>query len=134
MDKECILKEIEFKAVRSSGAGGQHVNKVSSKVTGSINLTQSLAFDEEARQTLLHKLASKLTHEGVLVMSCEDTRSQHKNKEILCKKIITTLTEALKKPKKRKPTKPSAAVLKKRVVSKQIQSEKKALRKKPPLG
>jgi len=79
-NKETLLNKLNFKAVRSSGSGGQHVNKVSSKIELSFNLKDSLAFNEEQKQRLLLKLQQRLTKKGILILQCDESRSQHKNK------------------------------------------------------
>ena len=87
MNKEGIIQELKFKAVRSSGAGGQNVNKVSTKVELSFDLEKSTNLSEIEKNRLLKKLAHKLTKEKELILQCEETRSQHKNKELVIKKI-----------------------------------------------
>ena len=133
MDKTILSKELQFKAVRSSGAGGQHVNKVSSKVELFFNLKNSLGISVEEKQRLQLKLASRLTKDSTLIISSDESRSQHKNKELVIKRFFKLIKENLRIPKKRKTTKPSKAVIKKRVENKQRNSVKKALRKKPRL-
>ncbi|CAI8270902.1 MAG: Peptidyl-tRNA hydrolase ArfB [Polaribacter sp. SA4-10] len=133
MNKENILKEIHFKATRSSGAGGQHVNKVSSKVEVTFDLENSKSLSENEKQLLTQKLAARLTKENRLILSCEETRSQHRNKEIAIQKFLRLITESLIRPKKRRPTKPSRASVRRRSETKQRTSVKKTLRKKPEL-
>ena len=133
MNKENILKEIHFKATRSSGAGGQHVNKVSSKVEVTFDLENSNSLSESEKQLLTQKLAARLTKENRLILSCEETRSQHRNKEIAIQKFLRLITESLIRPKKRRPTKPSRASVRRRSETKQRTSVKKTLRKKPGL-
>lgn len=133
MNKEKIIKELSFKAIRSSGAGGQHVNKTSSKIELTFDLENSLSLTESEKILLKNKLSSKLTNENVLILFCEETRSQHKNKELAIKRFLSLLKTNLIRPKKRKPTKPSRASLKRKAESKQRNSVKKALRKKPKL-
>ena len=133
MNKENILKEIHFKATRSSGAGGQHVNKVSSKVEVTFDLENSKSLSENEKQLLTQKLAARLTKENHLILSCEETRSQHRNKEIAIQKFLRLITESLIRPKKRRPTKPSRASVRRRSETKQRTSVKKTLRKKPEL-
>ncbi len=108
-DLKILQQELTFKAVRSSGAGGQHVNKTSSKVVGHYDIKNSVALDEEERSRLLNKLASRLTNEGVLIMDSSESRSQHKNKERVVEKLLEIITQGLKKAKPRKKTKPSRA-------------------------
>ncbi|OYX23659.1 MAG: aminoacyl-tRNA hydrolase, partial [Flavobacteriales bacterium 32-35-8] len=86
-DKDALLNELTFKATRSSGAGGQHVNKVSSKIELVFNLLESSVFNEEQKERLQNKLQSRLTKEGVLMLQCDESRSQHKNKELVIKRF-----------------------------------------------
>ncbi len=133
MNKETIYKELQFKAVRSSGAGGQHVNKVSSKVELYFDLTNSPSFSEEEKELLFKNLATRLTKEGVLQLSSGESRSQHTNKEKVVKRLFEVLAKALIIPKKRKPTKMSKTQKLKRLDNKQKLATKKSLRKKPDL-
>ncbi len=133
MNKEQIIKELNFKAIRSSGAGGQHVNKVSSKIELTFDLEHSEALNDDEKMLLKTKLSSKLTTENILILTVEETRSQHKNKELAIKKFVSLIEINLKKPKKRTPTKPSKSVIRKRLETKEKTSVKKALRKKPKL-
>ncbi|MEN8776929.1 MAG: alternative ribosome rescue aminoacyl-tRNA hydrolase ArfB [Polaribacter sp.] len=134
MHRENIIKELSFKAIRSSGAGGQHVNKTSSKIDLTFDLQNSLSLTESEKILLKDKLSSKLTKENVLILFCEETRSQHKNKELAIKRFLSLLKTNLTRKKKRKPTKPSRASLKRKAESKQRNSLKKAHRKKPKLA
>lgn len=93
-----IIKELKFKAIRSSGAGGQHVNKTSSKIELTFDLENSLALSDKEKETLKEKLASKLTKEHQLILFCEETRSQHKNKELAIKRFLKLLKTSLIKP------------------------------------
>ncbi|WP_324719829.1 alternative ribosome rescue aminoacyl-tRNA hydrolase ArfB [Salinimicrobium sp. HB62] len=131
MDEQQLIREAEYKAVRSSGAGGQNVNKVSSKVELHFFLEQSEGLTDEEKQRALDKLSSRLTNSGELILQCEESRSQHKNKEIVTQRFLELLKQALVKPKKRKKTKiPKAAKLK-RLREKKKLSEKKSARKDP---
>jgi len=133
MNSTEILKELQFKALRSSGAGGQHVNKVSSKIELTFDLDNSLALSEKEKDLLKIKLQSKLTKEHYLILFCEETRSQHRNKELAIKRFLNLVKVNLIRPKKRKPTKPSRASIKRKAENKQRNSLKKALRKRPNL-
>lgn len=133
MNAQEIIKELNFKATRSSGAGGQHVNKTSSKVELSFDLENSNALNDREKQLLQEKLSSKLSNTNQLVLFCEETRSQHKNKELVIKRFLSLIRTNLVRPKKRRPTKPTKAALKRNAESKQRNSLKKALRKKPKL-
>jgi len=133
MNTEVIIKELKFKAVRSSGAGGQHVNKVSSKIELFFDLQNSNSVTDEERELLLKKLQSKLTKDGFILLQCDESRSQHKNKEIVIKRFIKLITQSLKIPKKRKATKPSKSSVQKRLDKKKKHAYKKAFRRKPEL-
>jgi len=128
-----ILNELKFKAVRSSGPGGQHVNKTASKVEVSININDSFSFSENEKKMLLKKLKSKISSEGILQLSCGETRSQHRNKTIVIDRLLLLLAENLKKPKARKKTKPSKNAIEKRLTTKKKQAFKKSNRKPPKI-
>ncbi|WP_304038007.1 alternative ribosome rescue aminoacyl-tRNA hydrolase ArfB [Mesonia mobilis] len=129
--QEELLQEADFKAVLSSGPGGQHANKTSTKVVLDWSLANSEVFSEEQKERLEFKLKNRLTKENVLQLSSDHTRSQHKNKEILIKRFFKVLEDALTIQKPRKKTKPSKASKLKRLKNKRIHSEKKANRKNP---
>ena len=133
MNIENIIKELSFKAIRSSGAGGQHVNKVSSKVELTFELNISNELSEEEKELLLKNLSTKLTKKNVLILQCDESRSQHKNKELVIDRFIKLIVAGLTRPKKRKATKPSKSSIQKRLKSKKKHSEKKTTRKKPDL-
>tara|TARA_R110002049_G_scaffold89067_4_gene224406 strand:+ start:10655 stop:11062 length:408 start_codon:yes stop_codon:yes gene_type:complete len=131
LNKDILLNELNFKAIRSSGSGGQHVNKVSSKIELSFDLANSLAFTDEKKERIIHKLQNRLTKEGVLILQCDESHSQHKNKEIIIKRFFSIIDAALIIPKKRIRTKVPKSVIRKRLKSKRHLSDKKANRKKP---
>ena len=131
VNEDALLQELTFKAVRSSGAGGQHVNKVSSKVELAFNLFESSVFSEELKERLINKLQNRLTKEGVLILQCDESRSQHKNKELVIKRFFELIENSLIIPKKRISTKIPRAVIKKRLKSKRKLSDKKINRQKP---
>ena len=131
LDKNKILKELNFQAVRSSGAGGQHVNKVASKVVLVFDIAASGSLNPEEKERAINKLESRITKDGILQLQCEDSRSQHKNKELVIKRFLSLLEEALFVPKKRKKTKPTKASAEKRLQSKRKAALKKINRKRP---
>lgn len=133
MDQVLIIQELQFKAVRSSGAGGQHVNKVSTKIELSFDVSRSKGLSDSEKERLLLKLKKRLTKEKMLLMQCDESRSQHRNKELVIKRFLETLENALRVPKKRRKTKPSKAAVEKRLKAKKKSSEKKAYRSKPDL-
>ena len=131
MNKEALFQECDFKAVRSSGPGGQHVNKTSTKVMLHWSLKDSNVFSEDQKQRLYKRLQNKLTTDDQLVLSYDQSRSQHKNKDEVFKNLVRLLENGLIKPKRRKKTKPTLASKKRRLDSKKRNAEKKANRKPP---
>ncbi len=131
MNTSTIINELKFKAIRSSGAGGQHVNKVSSKVELSFDIISSNGLTDDEKLLLNQKLSSRLTKTGVLVLQCGESRSQYRNKELVIKRFLDIIKTNLHIPKKRKATKPSKAAIKRRLENKQHNAIKKANRKKP---
>ena len=133
MDSEKIISELNFKAVRSSGSGGQNVNKVSSKVVLSFDLNASQALSDEEKLLLQESIASRLTSENILILNCDEDRSQLKNKEIVTKRFLEIIRKGLYVPKVRKATKVPKAVIKKRIKDKKTLSDLKQSRRKPNL-
>ncbi|MBK0371012.1 alternative ribosome rescue aminoacyl-tRNA hydrolase ArfB [Flavobacterium agrisoli] len=133
MNKEQILNELQFKAVRSSGAGGQNVNKVASKVVLSFDVEASEALTLEEKVLLKEKISNRLTAENVLILNCDEARSQFKNKELVIKRFLDLIQNGLKVAKIRKATKVPKSVIKKRIKDKRIHSDLKSNRKKPNL-
>jgi len=131
LETEKILSELQYKAVRSSGAGGQNVNKVSSKVVLSFDLDKSAVLSVEEKALLEKNLASRLTSENVLILACDEDRSQLRNKEIVTKRFLELIIKSLIVPKTRKATKVPKSVIKKRLKDKKNLSEIKQFRKKP---
>ncbi len=125
-----ISKELTFSASKSSGPGGQHVNKVNTKVTLRFDVVNSILLTDEQKATILKKLTSKITNEGIFILFDQSTRSQIKNKEAVVQKLDRLLTKAFAKRKVRKSTKPTKAAIRKRLDNKKKQSEKKKLRRK----
>ena len=131
MEPEKIITELQFKAVRSSGAGGQNVNKVSSKVVLTFDLKNSQGLSDEEKGLLENKLASRLTSEQILILNCDEDRSQLKNKSIVTKRFVDIITAGLVIPKMRKATKIPKSVIRKRIKDKKNLSDIKKSRKKP---
>ena len=118
MNQEQILNELQFKAIRSSGPGGQHANKVSSKVELSFQIAASDGLTERQKKRLLLKLGNKLSKEGILILQCDESRSQHKNKDLVIKRFFKLLEKSLIVPKARKKSKPTRSSIEKRLKSK----------------
>ena len=133
MNTEVLISELTFKAVRSSGPGGQHVNKTASKVEASFNLETSEALSEIEKERLRNKIPTKISSEGIIVMQCGETRSQHKNKAIVIERLINLLQQNLKVARPRKKTKPSKSVIEKRLKSKKENALKKSSRSPPKI-
>ena len=117
--------ELDVRVSRSSGAGGQHVNKTSSRVEIFWNIPSSQAISEEERSRLLDKLASKLTTEGSVRVVASDMRSQSRNRELAEERLAELVRRALIIPKKRRATKPTKASKEARLEEKKRQAKKK---------
>ena len=133
MNREQLLTELTFKAVRSSGAGGQNVNKVASKVVLTFDIPKSQVFSEEEKTLIYSNLASRLTTDSVLILHCDEDRSQLKNKEIVIKRFLELIKKGLFVPKERKVTKVPKAAIRKRIKDKKNLGEIKKSRRKPDL-
>jgi ribosome-associated protein len=130
MNIEIISSELNFKAVRSSGAGGQNVNKVSFKIVLIFDVATSQGLNENEKLLLQNKLKTKISQENLLILTCDEDRSQFKNKKIIIKRFFEMLEKALAKPKIRKATKISKSANEKLIQEKKKAGEIKAGRKK----
>ncbi|MES2559991.1 MAG: alternative ribosome rescue aminoacyl-tRNA hydrolase ArfB [Bacteroidota bacterium] len=126
-----LSKEFVFKTSRSGGAGGQNVNKVSTKVQIDFSIPQSTLLSKDEKELLLQKLERKLTNEGVLQIVSQTERTQLGNKEVALKKMYHILNKCFVVKKKRKATKPSKASVEKRLSSKKRSSTIKQMRQSP---
>jgi ribosome-associated protein len=133
MDSQKILSEVSYKAVRSSGAGGQNVNKVSSKVVLNFDLKNSQALSDVEKSLLEVNISNRLTVDSILILNCDEDRSQIKNKELVSKRFLQLIKKGLEVPKVRKATKLPKSVIRKRIKDKKNNSEVKKNRKKPNL-
>lgn len=129
MNREQIKKELQYRTARSSGAGGQHVNKVETKVEVIFDISASLGLSEEQKMLIISKLENKLTKEGLLQITSQETRSQLQNKEIVDKKLFQLLTASLIVEKERKPVQIPKGIIAARKKAKAMRSEIKVLRK-----
>jgi len=124
-----LRKELSFSVSRSGGPGGQHVNKVSTKVTVKFDVNGSKVLTDDQKLVLFQKLASSLTKDGCIVLSAQEKRSQLLNREEVVSKLESMLIKALTPRKRRKPTKPTKGSKEKRITTKKRDSEKKARRR-----
>jgi len=124
-----IGDEIEFNFIRSSGSGGQNVNKVSSKVQLKWNVDNSLIFSDFQKNKIKKFLKNKINKDGFLIIESEEYREQFKNRQDSIEKLKTLINLSLLKEKPRKKTKPTKASEEKRIKDKKKKAEKKRSRK-----
>jgi ribosome-associated protein len=123
--------ELVMRASRSSGAGGQHVNKTSSRIEISWNIAESRAVTDEQRSQLLSRLSSRLSDEGAIRVVASETRSQLRNREAAEQRLADTVAKALVIRKKRKPTRRPRSADEARLAEKKKHSDRKRERKRP---
>jgi ribosome-associated protein len=131
IDAQLLASELAFSASRSSGPGGQNVNKVNSKVTLQFDVKDSAILTAEEKETLLRRLSTRITRDGVLMISAQDGRSQVQNKEAAIEKFDKIIGKALERKKARKATKPSKGAVQERINKKKKHGEKKKWRQRP---
>jgi len=129
VDPILFAQECRFRTSRSSGKGGQNVNKVETKVELLFDISASALFTNDEKSRLLKKLAAGLNADGLFSVVCEEERSQLKNKYLAIEKAIALIKQALKPVKPRQKTKPTKASVEKRLEDKKRQAEKKINRK-----
>ena len=100
---EALINEVKYKTSRSSGAGGQHVNKVETKVELIFNVYQSQVLTDDEKNKIAYKLKKRISKDGVLQLECDESRSQIKNKEIVIERFLSLINDALKQKKPRDP-------------------------------
>jgi ribosome-associated protein len=130
MNNDAIKNELSFRTSRSSGAGGQHVNKTETKVELLFDISASKVLTADEKTLAIERLSKKMTKEGLLTVTNQSTRSQLENKERAIEDFFQLLEKSLIPPKKRKKVKLSKAEKEKRLAAKRQLSEKKSLRQK----
>lgn len=123
-----LSSEFVFQTSRSSGPGGQNVNKVNTRVELRFNIPASQLLDDSQKNSLMEKLASKLTTDGTLIIAAQKERSQLLNKEDAVRRFYALMERSLRPVKKRKATRPTKSSVEKRISSKKQQADKKKLR------
>lgn len=120
--------ELRFRASRSGGPGGQHVNTAATRIQLSWDVAGSPSLSERRRQLLLSRLGPRLDQHGVLQLTVDTHRSQHRNREEAASRLTSILADALRPRKKRKPTRPPKASKEKRLREKKRRGDVKKLR------
>lgn len=123
------VSELEIRFSRSAGPGGQHVNKTSTQAELTFDLINSPSIPPEDREWLMEKLKHRLDSSGKLRLTSQETRSQRQNKAVVLERFQEMLRHALRRPKKRKPTKPSKAAVQRRIEAKKHRGETKSQRR-----
>ncbi|UCC72921.1 MAG: aminoacyl-tRNA hydrolase [Gemmatimonadota bacterium] len=123
--------EIYFRATRSGGPGGQHVNRRATRVEACWNVRLSAALTDEEKERILARLASRIDKDGVLRVVADDERSQHRNKELAKQRLRDLVARALRVPKRRKKTRPPKSAVEERLETKSRRGQAKKLRKPP---
>lgn len=124
-----FTKELTYKTSRSSGAGGQNVNKVETSVTVLWKVADTEFFSNEEIELISEKLKNRINLDGILQLTVSESRTQLQNKKIATDKILELVEKSLFKPKPRKATKPSKRQIEKRITAKKQISEKKENRR-----
>jgi ribosome-associated protein len=124
--------ELEYRATRSSGPGGQHVNTSSTRIELLWGLDESRAISDEQRDRIRAKLAARLDSDGKVRVVASDRRSQGQNKQAADERLAALIVHALHVPKKRKATKPTRAAKERRLLSKKRNADKKRNRRIDP--
>ena len=127
--KEKLEKEVEFTFARSSGPGGQNVNKVNSKAILYWNYLESNILSDRARTRFEASYGSKISQDQKVIIAGDESRDQIRNKLLCLEKLMEMIEASLKEPKKRYKTKPSRSSVEKRLRTKTMQSERKRSRK-----
>ena len=127
---EIFNTELTFLASKSSGPGGQNVNKVNSRITLFFNVPNSQYLSEEEKTKVFEKYGNRLGKDGTIQIDAQTSRSQIENKKIAIGKFYELMEKVFKRKKKRIATRPGKAAKERRLKAKRVRSEKKAMRNK----
>jgi ribosome-associated protein len=125
------LDELEFRASRASGPGGQSVNTTSSRVELRWDVLRSRALDPSQRELIMERLAHRLTEDGVLILHGSEHRSQHRNRAAVIARLRTLVADAVRPPTPRRATRPTRSSIRRRLEGKRLRSRTKGLRRPP---
>ena len=130
--RECLIREVDFRTSRSSGPGGQHVNKTESRVELLWSPQESDCLSEAQKLMVAGRLSNRITDEGVLILVSEKYRSQHRNRADVTERFLDLVLSSLVPAKKRRPTRPTRSSVEKRIRSKKIRGDIKRSRRDKP--
>jgi len=132
--RECLKRELEFRTSRSSGPGGQHVNKTESRVELLWSPQDSACLSDEQKKMVVRRMKNRISNEGILHMHSEKYRSQHRNRAELTERFLDQLVASLVPVKKRRATRPTRSSVEKRIQNKKMRGEIKRTRRKGPMN
>jgi ribosome-associated protein len=127
--RDCLIREVQFRTSRSSGPGGQHVNKTETRVELLWSPSGSLCLNEAQKAALMNKLSHRITEDGLLVLASEKYRSQPRNKAEVTERFLELVLASLVPAKKRRLTRPTRSSVEERIRSKKIRGERKRSRR-----
>ena len=127
--RECLIRELEFRTSRSSGPGGQHVNKTESRVELLWSPQESDCLSEAQKMLIAGRLGNRFTDDGILILASEKYRSQHRNKSEVTERFLDLILTNLIPLKKRRPTRPTRSSVERRIRNKKIRGETKRSRR-----
>ena len=129
--RDCLIREVKFRTSRSSGPGGQHVNKTETRVELIWSPAESLCLNETQKAAFMNRLGHRVTEDGLLVLASEKYRSQHRNKAEVTERFLDLVLNSLVPVKKRRPTRPTRSSVEERIKNKKIRGELKRSRRNP---
>ncbi len=130
--RECLIREVDYRTSRSSGPGGQHVNKTESRVELLWSPQESDCLSEAQKLMVAGRLSNRITDEGVLILVSKKYRSQHRNRADVSERFLDLILSSLVPAKKRRPTRPTRSSVEKRIRNKKVRGEIKRSRRDKP--